>query len=337
MAAETTLADSSTRTASTCADSAGFALWRRLRVQLRQRRLALRRRPDVAARLVRGDRASTHRWPGPVWRCPAILDSAAGSPWCTGGRARRGLPSRNPQTVAIVTGQQAGAFGGPLFTLLKAITAIQLAQKTSREHQVRRGPGLLGRRRGSRLGRDRPSVRCSIRRSSRRPSRFPRLKAQVTSRSRRSMLDTGVEQSLDALASALGETEFTPALMAGLRAAYRPGAGVVDAFARWFETLLGPHGLVVFDSSDPAAKPLVAELFTRELRYAGPHRVSRRVGGRSARRAGPRAAGGAAKRQRLALLHRRRPPPDPQARRRVRCRRQQLYDGIARRSSHNDS
>ena len=40
----------------------------------------------------------------------------------------------DPHTVAVATGQQAGAFGGPLFTLLKAITAIQLARRASAEH-----------------------------------------------------------------------------------------------------------------------------------------------------------------------------------------------------------
>ena len=57
--------------------------------------------------------------------------------------------------------------------------------------------------------------------------------------------------------------------MATLRSAYRPGVGMADAFARWLETLLGPYGLVVYDSSDPAAKPLVADLFARELSAAG--------------------------------------------------------------------
>jgi bacillithiol biosynthesis cysteine-adding enzyme BshC len=82
-------------------------------------------------------------------------------------------------------------------------------------------------------------------------------------------LDDSVQAAVDRLAATLPATEFTPGLLEGVRAAYTPGAGMVEAFGRWLETWLGPRGLVVFDSADPAAKPLVSSLFTREIERAG--------------------------------------------------------------------
>jgi bacillithiol biosynthesis cysteine-adding enzyme BshC len=44
---------------------------------------------------------------------------------------------------------------------------------------------------------------------------------------------------------------------------------MADAFGRWLERVLGERGLVVYDASDPAAKPFVADLFSRELSSPG--------------------------------------------------------------------
>jgi bacillithiol biosynthesis cysteine-adding enzyme BshC len=44
---------------------------------------------------------------------------------------------------------------------------------------------------------------------------------------------------------------------------------VSEAFGRWLEFTLGEFGLVVYDASDPATKPLVRQIFVREAQFAG--------------------------------------------------------------------
>ncbi len=191
--------------------------------------------------------------------------------------ARRGAPAparqaaaslAQPNTFAIVTGQQAGAFGGPLYTLLKAITAIQLARKIGREQQADVVPVFWV----DAEDHDWEEIAsCTVLDPSFQPQTvtLPKPEGAGERPVAALTLDERIDPSLDALGAALGATAFTADLMAALRAAYRPGTGVADAFARLFDSLLGPHGLVVFDASDPAAKPFVADLFAREIRDAG--------------------------------------------------------------------
>jgi len=190
---------------------------------------------------------------------------------------RRGAPPdavaatarlRDPRTVAVVTGQQAGLFGGPLFTLLKALTTLRLAERVAAEHRVPtvaifwidaedhdwdevRACGVLDAELNLRevaLG--------SLPGAGKRPVAGLRL-------------DDAIAAVVDGLGAILPPTEFTPPLLDTLRAAYRPGAGMADAFGQLLESILGPRGLVVFDAADPAAKPLAAPLFAREIEQAG--------------------------------------------------------------------
>ena len=74
---------------------------------------------------------------------------------------------------------------------------------------------------------------------------------------------------IDTLRQTLPPTEFSDAVLDCLSAAYAPGRGLSAAFSRWLDALLGRHGLVVFDGADPAAKPLVRDVFEQELLLRG--------------------------------------------------------------------
>ena len=192
-------------------------------------------------------------------------------------QTRRGAPAEaiaaagrlaDPATVAVVTGQQAGLFGGPLFTLLKALTAMRLAQRVSAEQGVPavaifwidaedhdwdevKSCGVL----------DADMALAEV--------TLPPLPGAGDGPVARVRLDAAAAATVDQLGALLAPTEFTPQLLTDLRAAYAPGMGMAEAFGRWIETVLGRHGLVVFDASDPAAKPLAAPLFAREIEQAG--------------------------------------------------------------------
>jgi bacillithiol synthase len=172
------------------------------------------------------------------------------------------------RTVAVVTGQQAGLFGGPVYTLLKAITALKLADEASRRHGV---PTVTvfwieaedhdweEVRACTVLGEDLASRTVAL------PERTTEGAVPVATIA----LDDKIESVLNELEQALPATEFRSTLLADLHAAYKPGAGMAEAFGRWLEHVLGQRGLIVYDASDPATKPAVSQVFVRELSTPG--------------------------------------------------------------------
>jgi bacillithiol biosynthesis cysteine-adding enzyme BshC len=225
-----------------------------------------------------GDPRDTTSWSAAIER---RLDRAAtGSAVASvvaAQQARRNAPLQSvasaarlaqPRTLAIVTGQQAGLFGGPLFTLLKAITTVRLAERIGREHDVTVVPIFWI----DAEDHDWNEVSaCAVLDND---LVLQRISADPPEGAGERMVGAlawtdRIEDARAALGAVLPAGEFTSWLLEFLDESYRPGHGVADGFARLLERLLGPHGLVVYDASDPAAKPLLAPLFAEELRHAG--------------------------------------------------------------------
>ena len=219
----------------------------------------------------------------------------------------------DPRSAAVVTGQQAGLFGGPLYTLLKAVSAIRLARHVERVFGVPGVPvfwvdsedhDLDEIRTCGVLDADQAftTVALTIAAPPGTPAAAVRLGREI-------------EPALDALAAALPQTDFTAGVLGDLRRAYANGSGLVTAFATWIEQLLGRHGLVVFDAADPAAKPLAADLVRPRDRHRRHEHVAGPSGGRPPAGRGIPCPGGAPRERSIPVPPGRGPAGHPYRRR----------------------
>ena len=200
-----------------------------------------------------GDPAQPESWAAQVARQRAhVRPRAELTAIIAAQQARREAPEAaraaarrlaDPASVAIVTGQQAGLFGGPLYTLLKAITAMRLADRVSREQGVTVIPifwiDAEDHDWAEIASCDVPGADAALRHitvappdgAGERPVGWLRYTDDIT-------------RAVSELGEALPPTEFTAGLVDALALDYSAGRSVADAFGRWLERTLGPQGLV---------------------------------------------------------------------------------------------
>ena len=188
-----------------------------------------------------------------------------GAPWPAREAAGR---LADPRTVAVITGQQAGLFGGPLYTLYKGLTAIQLAARVSQQHDV---PTVAVFWVESEDHDWDEVASCWVLDADlhRRAITLPPPPGAGHTPIGALTLGEDVDAAIAQLAATLPPTEFTASVVEEARRAYRPGVSLSDAFARWVDHLLGDLGLIVFDCSDRAAKPLATGIFVHEVTHPG--------------------------------------------------------------------
>ncbi len=169
--------------------------------------------------------------------------------------------------VAVVTGQQTGLFGGPLFTLYKAVTAVRLAARlretlrrpvvpvfwmVSEDHDLAEADHIHVL--------DRTGTLVALRHTAwGSPPGF--IPANLR-------LGPSIAETLDRVIGLLPATDFSSGLREVLGQTFAPERTLAGAFARWMVWLLGGDGLVLVDAADPRLKRLAAEILRRELEEA---------------------------------------------------------------------
>jgi bacillithiol synthase len=168
---------------------------------------------------------------------------------------------RAADCLAVVSGQQAGLFGGPLYTIYKALSAVKLAECMT-QRGVKTVPvfwiatedhDFAEVANAELINRD-----CALSRVSVPPEMH--LKGLPVGRV---ALDESINETIQSLLTALPPTEFSEDLEKLLRDAYQPGRNYAEAFARLVTSLIGQRGLILLDPLDPELKKLAAPLYAQ--------------------------------------------------------------------------
>jgi len=187
-----------------------------------------------------------------------------------------------PGTVAVVTGQQVGLFGGPAYTIYKAVTAVRLAEDLSAQGIPAVPIFWLASE-----DHDFPEVNHAY--SFDAAQRPVRLHVEAAHSGTRPVGGLRLEQPpLDELRQSLTGFPYAEGVMEAVEQSYRPGATMTEGFRGLLQSLLSRMGLIFLDPLDPALRaiwaPKVAEALTaapelkarllernRELLAAGYH------------------------------------------------------------------
>src|SRR6266404_1699432 len=183
-----------------------------------------------------------------------MLGVAARSAKFLSGRIARGA-------LAAVTGQQVGLFGGPLFSIFKALTAVKLAEQATAA-----GVDCVPVFWLATEDHDLAEVNhVALLSEHGLPERLA-VESQAVDDAPVGAVKFGpeIEPVVERAASLLGDSE----VVTWLREAYRPGESLGSAFALLFARLFGDWGVILLDPADKEFHNLAKPLFRAAIERA---------------------------------------------------------------------
>ncbi len=173
-----------------------------------------------------------------------------------------------PTTYAVVTGQQVGLFGGPLYTVYKTITTIRLAEKLKLRYPKKdfvpvfwiegEDHDFAEMNNAGVLDQENNLVRVAYLPGGTMPERNVGAVGEL-------VLDDALAATYASLEAALGKTEFTSQILPALQESYAGGHTFNHAFGTWMNRMFSGQGLVFLSPNEPRLKKILSPLFVREL------------------------------------------------------------------------
>jgi bacillithiol synthase len=170
---------------------------------------------------------------------------------------------RQDDAVVVITGQQAGLFTGPLYTIYKALTAVKLAADL-RTKGVNAVPMFWI------ASEDHDFEEVNHTRIVNRDGQLTTIRYTACSPKEGKpvghiKLAEGVRENIDQMIDTLPDSEFTPELADYLRASYAPGESFAGAFGKLMMRLFSKYGVVLIDPLDDRLKQAASGIYTQAM------------------------------------------------------------------------
>lgn len=175
--------------------------------------------------------------------------------------------------ACVVTGQQAGLFGGPLYTLHKAASAIVDARALEQETGVPVAP-VFWLQDEDHDFEEIASVTLVDREGSLQTATVDGLEAEAGCSVWARRFGPSIEPALDVLEGCLGDGPHAEAILDLVRATHTPESSPATAFRALIERLFAAHGLLVLDPADPSLRAAAAPVHQRGFERAEPIAVA---------------------------------------------------------------
>ena len=175
------------------------------------------------------------------------------------------LGSQN--TLAVVTGQQLGIFGGPLYTIYKIITAIKLSAMLNKDYKQFNFVPIFWLEGDDHDFDEIRSINLIDENNELKKISYGNESPEEENYGSvgRIKINETINEFFLRTEEFLKTTEFTPVIMDKLKGFYAPGKTFGAAFRELLFWLFDKYGLLIFDPTDRKVKQLLIPVFKKEI------------------------------------------------------------------------